>query len=62
MFAPSSFSGTGIQAWTTAVDRTGPVPGGFEARISEVRPVPTSLVGRLLFRVSFGLIGGGRDR
>ncbi len=54
MFVPSAFSG--IEAWTTAVDRRGPIPGGFEERLSEVRPVPASLVGRLLFRASFGLV------
>lgn len=62
-FASSTFdpvpSTKGIEAWADIVDRTPPMPGGFEERIVKVRAVPASLFGRALFRVSFGRIKVG---
>lgn len=62
-FASSTFdpvpSAKGIEAWADIVDRTPPMPGGFEERIVNVRAVPASLFGRALFRVSFGRIKVG---
>lgn len=62
-FASSTFdpvpSAKGMEAWADIVDRTPPMPGGFEERIVNVRAVPASLFGRALFRVSFGRIKVG---
>ncbi|MBR8744830.1 hypothetical protein [Nocardiopsis sp. MG754419] len=62
-FPSSTFDPTplarGVEAWTDAVEQTPPMVGGFEERIVNVRAVPTSLVGRALFRVSFGRIKVG---
>lgn len=62
-FASSTFdpvpSAKGIEAWADIVDRTPPMPGGFEERIVNVRAVPASLFGRALFRVSLGRIKVG---
>ncbi|SIO86891.1 hypothetical protein [Nocardiopsis sp. JB363] len=62
-FASSTFDpvpyAKGIEAWADLVDRTPPMPGGFEERIVKVRAVPTSLFGRVLFRASFGRIKVG---
>lgn len=62
-FASSTFdpvpSAKGGEAWADIVDRTPPMPGGFEERIVNVRAVPASLFGRALFRMSFGRIKVG---
>ncbi|MGW5876823.1 hypothetical protein ACWFMI_09790 [Nocardiopsis terrae] len=51
---------TGTEPWSAAAPaRPLPVPGGFEERIAGVRAVPASLLGRALFRASFGLLKVG---
>ena len=57
-FDPTPFA-KGVQAWTEAAEEPAPMPGGFEERIANLREVPTSWLGRTIFRAGFGRIKVG---